>query len=87
MQSIALKGSAAEVRWAYRSAASLGAWTVNGTALEAVVTAHDAYAIQKTPLEFVVRRPNGRAWSWPITGVRVDGATLYAELTPEERPA
>jgi hypothetical protein len=85
MNQIALKGSAGEVRWSYHRAASLGSWTLEGRALSASIAEQDAFRLSQQPLVFVVPRPNGHAWSWPITAVRVDGTTLYAELDTKER--
>lgn len=83
MNQIALKGSSGEVRWSYHRAASLGAWTIEGTQLSASVTAQDAYRLSQQPLTFVVPRQNGHTWSWPLSSVRVDGATLYANVNPD----
>ncbi len=85
MNQIALKGLAGEVRWSYHRAASLGAWTLEGTTLSATVIEADTLRLSQSPLSFVVPRPKGTAWSWPIGTVRVDGTTLHAELQPEER--
>jgi hypothetical protein len=87
MNRIALRGSAGEVRWSYHRAASLGAWTLEGSQLSAAVTEQDALRLSQQPLTFVVARPNGRAWSWPINSVRVEGTTLYADVNTEERSA
>jgi hypothetical protein len=85
MNQIALKGLAGEVRWSYHRAASLGAWTLEGTHLSASVREADTLRLSQHPLMFVVPRPNGRAWSWPLASVRVEGTTLHAELINEER--
>lgn len=81
MNQIALKGVAGEVRWSYHRAAVLGAWKMEGASLSATVLEQDTFRLSQQPLEFVVPRPNGAAWSWPIGTVRVEGSTLHAELT------
>lgn len=84
MNQIAIKGVAGEVRWSYHRAASLGAWTLEGTHLSASVVEADALRLAQHPLMFVVPRPKGTAWSWPIGSVRIDGTTLHAELHTEQ---
>lgn len=85
MNQIALRGKGGNIRWSYHQAASIGSWEVRGHELSATVLDADTFRLSQSPLTFVVRSPKGHAWSWPIASVRVDGTTLYAALTPEER--
>lgn len=84
MNQIALRGVSGEIRWSYHRAASLTSWTMEGRQLSATVTEADAFRLAQAPLLFIVPRPKGHAWSWPIASVRIDGTTLHAELQPEQ---
>jgi len=84
VNSIVLRGAAGDVRHVYHRAAALGAWTLEGGRLTAEVVSHDAFQLSQEPLTFVVHRESGVTWSWPITDVHMDGATLQASLCPQQ---
>lgn len=92
MGKLALKGLAGEVRWSYRLAASLREWSLNAEAvgdavrqsLTATVASHDARAVSQQPLVFVVPRPSGQPWRWPIESLQIVDGTLTAVLGPQE---
>lgn len=83
MNSIALRGTAADLRYGYRRAASLGPWTIDSGHLSAQVLAQDAFSVSQRPLSFVVHRPNGVTWTWSLDDVTVTGSTLTATVVPE----
>ena len=98
--SVPIRGQAGAIRWGYRTAASLGAWTLTqdrGTPeqpqplrriLRAAVLQVDPLALRqgRSGLRLVVPRPNG-ALTWPVLQVDVDadGRGLTALLGPYER--
>lgn len=79
-----LKGAAAILRWGYRTAATLGAWTVEGApgawTLTAVVQQQDDFAVSQRPLTIVT--PNG--WRWPVETLQIAEGTLTASVRPQE---
>jgi len=85
---LSLKGPVAELRWSYRRAASLGAWSLDATGdrgrLTAQVLKADAYQVSQRPIVFVVPRPGGHVWRWPVTELSITGTTLSASLGPQE---
>lgn len=84
MNHIAVRGVSGEVRWAYHRAASLGPWTLDGGHLTASIADGDAFRLSQQPLTFVVRRPGGALWTWPIVDLTVDGAALRATVSTQE---
>jgi len=79
-----IRGAAAEVRWGFRLAATLGPWTVDGLpgawTFSAVVLEHDDFRVSQRPLTVVT--PNG--WRWPVTTLQIAGTTLTASVSPQE---
>ena len=77
-------GAAAELRWGYACAASLGAWSVAGEpgawTFTATVLSKDDFRVSQRPL--LVVTPNG--WRWPVTTLQIAGGTLTASLSPQE---
>ena len=98
--SIPIRGQAGAIRWGYRTAAALGAWTLTqdrGTPeqpqpmrriLRAAVLTSDPLALRQgqADLRLVVPRPKG-ALTWPVLQVALDadGRGLTAILGPYER--
>jgi hypothetical protein len=84
----AVRGNAAVIRWSYHTAASLGSWTATkgpeGITLTASVLSSDAFKVSQQPLTFVVVRPNGVTWRWPIQSLQIDSGSLTASLGPQE---
>jgi hypothetical protein len=74
--------------WSYHTAASLGPWTMTmgpeGITLTASVLSADAFKVSQRPLTFVVRRPKGVTWRWPIQTLQTDSGSLTASLGPQE---
>jgi len=89
MNAIKFTGTAGEVRWGYTPAATLATWelvaneTGGGTVTAKVVT-QDMFRVAQRPLTFVVPRPSGPAWCWPIQSLQLAGETLTASLGPQE---
>lgn len=85
---VTFKGPSGEVRWAYHGAATLGPWTVvaepTGGTLTASLVSHDAFRVTQRPLTFVVPRPQGRSWRWPIESLQIAGDTVTARLGLQE---
>lgn len=82
-----MRGLEATVRWGYRTAAALGAWTFNRTDNGGTVTARivtrDAFLMTQVPLD--VRAPMGRAiWRWRITSLQINDTTLTASVVHME---
>jgi hypothetical protein len=73
-------GETAELRWGYRLAAALGAWTIEAThgtpsepqpirrELRARVLTAEPLALRQRPLTLVVPRPT-TVWRWPVLEV------------------
>lgn len=80
MNHVVLRGTSAEVRWAYHQAAVLGPWTLEAGALSAEIVSADSTRLSQQPLTFLVRRSNGAIWKWPIVTLTVEGAMLLATL-------
>lgn len=72
------------LRWGYRTAATLGAWTVEGVpgawTLTAAVVQQDDFAVSQRPLLIVT--PNG--WRWPVETLQIADGTLTASVSPQE---
>jgi hypothetical protein len=88
MNTIVIKGAAAQIKWVYHEAASLSAWTVTpdqigGGTLTATVIQMDALRVAQQPLTFVVPR-TGTPWRWSVSTLQITGASLSATLGPLE---
>jgi len=79
---VTITGQAAEVRWGYYTAATLGPWSLVDGQLTAIVVDADTYRVSQHPLVFEVTRATG-AWTWPLTSVQIAGTTLTASLQQE----
>ena len=73
-----VQGTAAEVRWGYYPAATLGSWTIEDQVLTATVTQADPYRVHQRPLVFVVPRGG----QWELRDVIVGPRELRATLGP-----
>lgn len=75
-----VKGAAAELRWGYAVAATLGAWTVAGMPgawmFTATVLSQDDFRVSQRPLAVVT--PNG--WRWPVKTLQIAGGSVHASL-------
>ena len=88
MTRIVLRGPAAELRWGYYVAATLGAWTVTvkdgiGELTASVVSA-DTFRTSQPSLTFYVSRQNSRPWVWPVDTLQIAGGTLTARLGSQQ---
>jgi hypothetical protein len=87
MNTITLSGPAAELRWGYHQAASLGPWTVKQTGgtieLKAQVVRADAFRASQHPLTFIVPR-SPQPWTWPVRSLSIADGRLTATLDPQE---
>lgn len=79
-----MRGPMGEIRLSYQRAATLGPWELHGAKLSAQLVTVDAFRLSQEPLTFVVPRPHGAAWRWPLQSVQVDGQSLTATVSPEE---
>ncbi len=89
MNHVKFCGTAAELRWSYHVAAALGPWEMtsgaDGHTVTATVRSSDTFKVSQQPLTFVVTRPGGLTWCWPVTKVlQVTDRTLEAVLGPQE---
>jgi hypothetical protein len=88
MNRAVIRGPEAFVKWGYHVAASLGPWTLTaeggGGTVTAKVVQHDACAVSQTPLAFVVPRPKGHKWVWPIHGLQISGDQLTLSVGPPQ---
>lgn len=82
MNSVDLTGPAAELKWAWHTAATLASWTMssNGTVTAQVVRCDD-FKVAQRPLKFVVPRPSG-AWEYNVVTLQITGTSLSATVTP-----
>jgi len=76
---ITFRGQAAQIRWGYHCAATLGTWTVEAGVLSAQIEHVDAFRVSQSPLMLVVG-----ASSHPLDGLQISGGTLTARLGPQE---
>lgn len=86
---LAWRGRNGTIRWGYHLAASMPEWTMTqGPRLELVgtVTNPNPIYLSQSSLTFVVNRPDGRVWTWPIRALEVHGPSVSAELV-QEAPA
>lgn len=74
-----VRGVAGRICWGHYRAATLGAWTVDGQTLIAIVTDVDTFRVQRQPLEFVVPQ-QGR---WSIESLEIADRTVTARLSPQ----
>lgn len=85
---LTVRGPVAEVRWAYYVAATVGPWTVSSASgamtMTGTLKGSDAYRLTQRPLTFVVTRPAGKDWCWPVETVQVSAETVTATLGPVE---
>lgn len=88
MHQVRWTGVEGGVRWGYHTAATLKHWALEssgaGWSLEATVQAADTFRVSQRPLTFVVQRPRGIVWRWPVESLQIEGATLTARLGPQE---
>jgi hypothetical protein len=78
-----MTGVEGAVRWGYRTAARLGAWTYERGTLTAELLTRDDFALQQDPL--TVSAVMGKAtWRWLVTGVQINGSTLTASVVNQE---
>lgn len=90
MNRAVIRGLEGSVKWGYHVAAALGPWTLTaegaGGTVTAKVVTHDACAVSQQPLTFVVPRPKGHKWTWPIQALQISGdqITLSVSMAPEE---
>jgi len=81
------KGPAAEIRWAYHTAARLGPWTITtdatGATFTAQVIAADAFKVSQQPLTFVVERQKAN-WSWPIESLQLTDTSVTGRVKTED---
>jgi hypothetical protein len=100
VHSLPIRGQSGAIRWGYRTAAALGAWTLTqdrGTPdlpqplrriLRAAVLQVDPLALRQgaAGLRLVIPRPKG-ALAWPVLQVAIDpdGRGLTALLGPYEK--
>lgn len=90
MNRVTITGHEAEVWLVYPAplAAKLGSWSLTaepaGGTLIAKVVSHDAFKVSQQPLTFVVPRPSGHQWRWPIKSLQMSAHTLTAEVGPPE---
>lgn len=80
-------GAEGYVRWGYRQAVLLRAWTITKDehgilSLTGTVSDVDDFAVSQRPLKFAA--PNG--WRWPVVSesLQMTGASLTAVLGPKE---
>lgn len=77
-------GAAAELRWGYAVAATLGAWSVNGEpgawTFDAEIVKSDSFRLAQRPLTVVT--PNG--WRWAVDSIAFGGNALTAIISPIE---
>jgi hypothetical protein len=91
-----IRGTAARIEWGYRTAATLGAWTIvldRGTPdaptplrrrLAAELRDAAIYALRQRPLIFVVPREGRPALRWPVLALEVGPNYLRGELAAKE---
>ena len=80
---LTVTGAAGELKWGFRTAATLRAWTIvkdeQGVwSLTGTLAEIDTFAVSQRPLRFVA--PNG--WQWVISELQMADAQLHAVLGP-----
>lgn len=81
---ITVTGATGQVRWGYHLVAEVGAWTLSKGLFSATVQNVDTAKLSQAPLSFVVVRPNGSRWEWPMRDVSLLGSILTARLEEQE---
>jgi len=88
MNKAMLRGPEAVIRWGYQPAVRLGSWSVANEAgrrtLTGSVVQSDPFRVAQQPLTFVVSRPSGQTWRWPVELLQIAGGELTATLGPQE---
>jgi hypothetical protein len=88
MSKATLRGPQAVIRWGYQPAVILGPWSVENEAGRRVLTASvittDQLRVSQQPLTFIVSRPSGQMWRWPVETLQIAGTQLTASLGPQE---
>ena len=84
---LTMTGAVGTVMWAYHEAASVSSWSFTpdpegGGRLTATVIQMDAFLVAQQPLTFMVPRPTGAPWRWPIQSLQITGSSLSARLGP-----
>jgi hypothetical protein len=84
---LVLEGPAgtSEIRWGYHCAIKVGAWTVQHGVLTARVLEIDPFRVSQGGLVFVVVRPGGAPWRYPVLELAIAGLDLTATLGAKER--
>jgi hypothetical protein len=80
---IVIEGVAAVVRLGYQTAATLGAWRVEGDLFTATVQVVDGFRITQTPLTLEIQNADGIPTRRPLGDVTVSGGRLEARLLPK----
>ena len=80
-----VSGAIGELRWGYRRAGTVGAWTIQRVdgvwRLEATLARLQMPEASQRPLAFVVTHQHG-TWQWPIETLHVADGQLEAVLGP-----
>lgn len=88
-----IRGSAARIDWGYRTAATLGAWTITldreTAPLRRLLAAElrgdvSLYVLRQRPLVFVVPREGRPAIRWPVLALDVGPDYVRGELGAKE---
>jgi hypothetical protein len=82
---IVIEGAAAVVRLGYQTAATLGAWRVEGDVFTAKVTTVDAFRLTQMPLTLEIPNADGIPTRRPLADVTVYQGQLSARLLPKHR--
>jgi hypothetical protein len=80
---IVIEGASATVRLGYQTAATLGAWRVEGDFFTARVEDLDGFRITQTPLTLEIQNPDGIPTRRPLGEVTVSHGQLSARLLPK----
>lgn len=80
---IVIEGVAAVVRLGYQTAATLGAWRVEGDLFTATVQVVDGFRITQAPLTLEIQNADGIPTRRPLGDVTVSGGQLTARLLPK----
>jgi len=80
---IVIEGAKATVRLGYQTAATLGAWRVEGDFFAARVETVDGFRITQTPLTLEIANADGIPTRRPLGDVTVYQGQLSARLLPK----
>jgi hypothetical protein len=80
---ITIEGVTAAVRYGYQTAATLGAWKIDGGWLVAQLQVHDAYRLAQSPLTLVLPSQNGPPTVRRLADVSIVQGQLTARLLPK----